>query len=251
MKNVIVKKNFIDVSILKTLNDDLLNNLKVFLEKGTHLGGKKYGHLNATIGHHAKTILKEIKKKGLLELIAEEYDLVLEEYFLTCACNINLPGSKKQHIHRDTNFDDSKIIINIPLVDVNEDNGSIEVYPGSNEVPLSFLDFLLSKNKYPPKRINTNLGDIFVRDSNLFHRGMDNLSRSPRSMVAITLSKKDIATPSEIEAPFGGGKIDFMNNWFEDNLFGKIMENIYMYFPAIRSIKRILASLIKEKNLST
>ena len=49
----------------------------------------------------------------------------------------------------------------------------------------------------------------------------------------------------------GGGKIDFMNNWFEDNLFGKIMENIYMYFPAIRSIKRILASLIKEKNLST
>ena len=41
MKNVIVKKDFIDVSILKTLNDDLLNNLKVFLEKGTHLGGKK------------------------------------------------------------------------------------------------------------------------------------------------------------------------------------------------------------------
>ena len=37
MKNLIVKKDFIDVSILKTFNDDLLNNLKVFLEKGTHV----------------------------------------------------------------------------------------------------------------------------------------------------------------------------------------------------------------------
>ena len=251
MRNIIVIKNFIDTQILRKINDDLMRGLEEFLKEEKKLGGQKYGHLNATIGHHADTVLEHISEKGLLKKIELEYDLNLEDYFLTCACNVNLPGSKKQHIHRDTNFDDSKIIINIPLVDVNEDNGSIEVYPGTNEVPLSFLDFLLSKNKYPPKRINTNLGDIFVRDSNLFHRGMDNLSNSPRSMVAITLSKKDIATPSEIEAPFGGGKIDFMNNWFEDDLFGKIIENIYMNFPAIRSIKRILASLIKEKNLST
>lgn len=251
MKEVIVKKDFIDISILKTINDDLLNNLKVFLEKGTHIGGKKYGHLNATIGHHAKTILKEIEKKGLLELIAKEYDLTLEEYFLTCACNINLPGSKKQHIHRDTNFDDSKVIINIPLITVNEKNGSIEVYPGTNKYPLSFLDFLWNKSKFPPERINTNLGDIFVRDSNLFHRGMENSGSEPRPMVALTLSKKNIASSDEISAAFGGGQIKFMNNWFENDNKGKLFEHIYMHFPVIRSIKRIVASILKDKNLST
>ena len=251
MRNLIVIKNFIDPEILQKINDDLMRCLENFLTEEKKLGGQRYGHLNATIGHHADTILGQVNEKGLLKKIEKEYDLNIEDYFLTCACNINLPGSKKQHVHRDTNFDDSKIIINIPLVDVNEDNGSIEVYPGSNGEPLSFLDFLLSKNKYPPKRINTILGDIFIRDSNLFHRGMDNLTNTPRSMVAITLSKKELATPSEIAAPFGGGKVDFMNNWFEDDLFGKITETIYMYLPVIRSIKRILASLIKDKNLST
>ena len=251
MKDLIIKRDFIDDSILKTINHDLLNNLEVFLETGQELGGQKYGHLNATIGQHAKTLLKEIKEQRLLELIAEEYDLILEEYFLTCACNINLPGSKKQHIHRDTNFDDSKIIINIPLMAVNEKNGSIEVYPGTNQTPLSFLGFLLNKSRFPPERINTNLGDIFVRDSNLFHRGMENTTSEPRLMVALTLSKKNIATSEEISAPFGGGQIQFMNNWFENDIKGKFFEHIYMYFPAIRSLKRIVASILKDKNLST
>lgn len=251
MKNIIVVKDYIDVSILKTINEDLLNNFKDFQRKEIQLGGQRYGHLNATIGHHAKKILKEIDQKGLLKRIEKEYDINLGDYFLTCACNINLPGSKKQHIHRDTNFDDSKIIINIPLIDVNEENGSIEVYPGTNEIPLSFLDFLLSRKKYPPSRVNTNLGDIFIKDSNLFHRGMENLSSRPRSMVAITFSRKDIASSIDLAAPFGGRKIEFINNWFSNDFRGRVFEHIYMHFPLLRSIRRIFASIVKDKNLST
>jgi len=251
MKSFIIKKDFIDTSILNKINDNVLSQLDIFLSSGEKLGGQTYGHLNATIGNHAKTILEAIKDKGLLELIAREYDLDLNDYFITCGCNINLPGSKKQHIHRDTNFNDSKIIINIPLVPVNEKNGSIEVFPGTNKYPLSFLDFLLKKSKFTPERINTNLGDIFIRDSNLFHRGMENLSSEPRIMIALTLSKKDIATTEEMDAPVGGEEIKFLNNWFENDTKGRFFEHIYMHLPILRSSKRIIASLIKDKNLST
>ena len=123
MKSLIIKKDFIDTSTLNKINDNVLSQLEIFLASGEKLGGQIYGHLNATIGNHAKTILEAIKHKGLLELIAREYDFDLNDYTITCGCNINLPGSKKQHIHRDTNFNDSKIIINIPLVPVNEKNG--------------------------------------------------------------------------------------------------------------------------------
>lgn len=251
MKEIIVEKNLVDPLILNNINRDLMNELKIFLSTESKLGGQKFGHLNATIGNQANLLLDQITENGLFEKIESEYNIDLKDYFLTCACNINLPGSKKQHIHRDTNFDDSKIIINIPLVEVNEDNGSIEVYQGSNEKALSFLDFVLNKRKYTRMRINTHLGDVFVRDSNLFHRGMSNSSSIPRSMVAITLSRKDSALPGEIDAVFGGGKIEFMNNWFENNLFGRISESVYMYFPLVRSLKRVIASLLKEKNLST
>ena len=251
MKSFIFKKDFIDSSILNKINDDVLSQLDIFLASGVKLGGQNYGHLNATIGSHAETILEAIQEKGLLELIAKEYDLDLKDYFITCACNINLPGSKKQHIHRDTNFNDSKIIINIPLVPVNEKNGSIEVFLGTNKYPLSFLDFLLKKSKFSSERINTNLGDIFIRDSNLFHRGMENLSLEPRPMVALTLSKKDIATTEEMDATFGGGEIEFLNNWFESDNKGRFLEHFYMHFPILRSLKRIIASIVKDKNLST
>jgi hypothetical protein len=93
--------------------------------------------------------------------------------------------------------------------------------------------------------------DIFIRDSNLFHRGMENLSLEPRPMVALTLSKKDIATTEVADAAFGGGEIELLKNWFESNTKGRFSEHIYMHFPILRSLKRIIASIVKDKNLST
>ena len=75
MKSFIFKKDFIDSSILNKINDDMLSQLDIFLASGVKLGGQNYGHLNATIGLHAEAILEAIQEKGLLELIAKEYDL--------------------------------------------------------------------------------------------------------------------------------------------------------------------------------
>ena len=104
---------------------------------------------------------------------------------------------------------------------------------------------------FSDSRLDNNLGDIFIRDSNLFHRGMKNLSSHPRSMVAITLSRKDIASSIDLSAPFGGEKVEFLNNWFTNNVGGRVLEHTYMYFPVLRSISRIFAPIIREKNLST
>ena len=54
-----------------------------------------------------------------------------------------------------------------------------------------------------------------------------------------------------MDAPLGGEEIKFLNNWFENDTKGRFFEHIYMHLPILRSSKRIIASLIKDKNQST
>ena len=72
MRNLIVIKNFIDPEILQKINDDLMRCLENFLIEEKKLGGQRYWHLNATIGHHADTILGQVNEKGLLKKIEKE-----------------------------------------------------------------------------------------------------------------------------------------------------------------------------------
>ena len=140
MEGFFIKKNIIDSEFLNKLNLEISRELDSFLEKNNYIGGLSSGHLNAYIGRdNVNKVYKELNKTKLFQEVESYFQVSLEDYHLTVGCNVNLPDSVNQHIHRDTNFNDNKILINIPCIDVNEVNGSLEVYPGTNKFPYSYL----------------------------------------------------------------------------------------------------------------
>jgi len=116
--------------------------------------------------------------------------------------NTNCPGSKRQALHIDeehlwsyTNVihPAASLVINIPLGDVSEENGSTELWPCSHLTPQS-----IALNRYddikgveqqrvlhPPIRANIQKGSVIIRDPRLWHRGMPNVTNKPRHVLAM------------------------------------------------------------------
>jgi len=249
MEGHFIKENVIDSGLLNELNLEISRELHSFLKKNNYIGGLTSGHLNAYIGkRNVDKVYKELSKTNLFQEIETFFKVDLDDYHLTVGCNVNLPNSVNQHIHRDTNFEDNKILINIPCIDVNEVNGSLEVYPGTNTYPYSYLEFLIKR--FTPVRLNSSCGDVIVRDSNLFHRGMKNNSSSARSMLCYTFTKKELINFSETDLELTN-KIEFFENWYQTSPLGKFKEFIFIYIPFIRDLKRIIFSLLKKRGTST
>lgn len=115
--------------------------------------------------------------------------------------NTNLPGSVYQAVHLDQPHLWSpaqghaappySLIVNISPMDCHAGNGAVELWPGShrvmdayegNHVPPHLLD--ARRRHSPPVRCVTRAGDVAIRDSRLWHRGVPNLSSEARHMVA-------------------------------------------------------------------
>jgi hypothetical protein len=82
------------------------------------------------------------------------------------------------------------LTINLPLVDVTEENGAIEVWPGSHldlrtggrpsiHVPEEWLADRTSV------RVPSKKGSILLRDGRMWHRGTSNSTPDPRPMIAV------------------------------------------------------------------
>ncbi len=118
--------------------------------------------------------------------------------------NTNLPGSDAQPVHTDSgNLWENleyphpayAIVVNIPVVPMNEVNGSPEIWPGTHldktmhihmdeiKIPLDLLEERRKTN--PPIQPKVELGSVLIRDMRLWHRGMKNHSDQPRPMIAL------------------------------------------------------------------
>jgi len=113
--------------------------------------------------------------------------------------NTSYPGSGVQPIHRDSQplfglehgvaHPAVTIVLNIPLCDFTEQNGSTEVWPGTHLI----VDAAAEDTKALEDRatglasIRTNVpaGSIVVRDMRVWHRGMPNNASYARTMLAI------------------------------------------------------------------
>ena len=118
--------------------------------------------------------------------------------------NTNCPGSKIQPVHVDTGqlwrglkvaHPAASLVVNIAFVDVDEHNGSIELWPGSHlDTSIAAGDATIKVDERrvearrkvsPPVRGNTKMGSMLIRDIRLWHRGMPNHSDHPRQMIAM------------------------------------------------------------------
>ena len=113
--------------------------------------------------------------------------------------NTNCPGSETQPLHRDVDHlwpnlavahPAASLVVNIGLDDINEENGSIELWPGTHLDPSfgSVIDAKMEEKRRAiatPIRANTRKGSILIRDMRLWHRGVPNHSQHPRHMIAM------------------------------------------------------------------
>ena len=113
--------------------------------------------------------------------------------------NTNTPGSTQQALHMDTghlwpNLNPShptaSVVVNIPMIDVTEEGGAIELWPGTHLIGdvSRRLDEEVEEARRqvkPPVRGTTQKGDVLIRDMRLWHRGTPNLSDRHRHMIAL------------------------------------------------------------------
>ncbi len=117
--------------------------------------------------------------------------------------NTNLPGSSLQPVHVDDGqfwpdldvaHPAARLVVNVALSDTNQDNGAIELWPGSH------LDtrMVIGRNICVPEdaaearraiaqpvRATTGKGAVLIRDMRLWHRGMPNTSTAVRYMIGM------------------------------------------------------------------
>jgi hypothetical protein len=142
--------------------------------------------------------------------------------------NTNSPGSGKQPLHRDGGHlwpglevahPTASVVVNVSPMDVSEENGSVELWPGTH------LDTSVTgrideqaeearRKVAPPVRGNAKKGSALIRDIRLWHRGVPNPSDRPRHMIAMIYNirwlqrGKPLKFGKGCEAAFEGSDLD-------------------------------------------
>ncbi len=113
------------------------------------------------------------------------------------ASDTPLPGSDYQRVHSDTRLLFSEttlslpaygLVLNVPLVDCTEENGSLEFWPGTHLMPgPSDLEALAPC--LPSRRANLTAGTGLLRDLRMWHRGTPNRSGGSRPHAALVYTR--------------------------------------------------------------
>lgn len=115
------------------------------------------------------------------------------------ASNTCISGSEYQPPHADTHqlFPGSDIkppayhvVVNIPLVDVTEENGAMEIWGGGTHLNTFGVEEIEALAPFmPSQRATMPAGSIMVRDGRMWHRGTENQSADPRPMLAMVYTR--------------------------------------------------------------
>ena len=120
--------------------------------------------------------------------------------------NTNCPNSASQELHLDAAHPDLSalvaaptfaVVMNVVPQDVDEHNGAVELWPGSQQVvvatPVPELAYQQRRATSPPIRGVLRKGDVLLRDSRVWHRGVPNLSADYRHMIGLVFVSGSVA----------------------------------------------------------
>ncbi|MXZ00408.1 phytanoyl-CoA dioxygenase family protein [Candidatus Poribacteria bacterium] len=194
----VVLENIINHEHLDILRErmDADSQILIKAEKWGGAGGLK-GHLQQGPPPYAPYIFRDI--------VANPYVVQVTKALLGPGLynnfyngNTNCPGSTTQPLHRDGDHlwsvqevahPTAEVVVNISPQDTSKENGSVEIWPGSN---LDIGERRISEEREaerrkiaPPVRGNAKKGSALIRDMRLWHRGVPNPSDEPRHMIAM------------------------------------------------------------------
>ena len=206
-------------------------------------GGTLSGHLNCFPGEAARFVWDDLVEHGIVDLVRQVRPDIVDSVRATL--NFNLPGSVAQHYHMDGLYLKDFLICNIAVVDTDLVNGAIDVLPGTNREFYKFWRYALERKYRLTTRVPLAQGDVIVRKSTLWHRGMPNNSPTPRPMMAITFGEMEDTAGD----PFlvNDGKIVFYPNWYKTSRLGQLRERTFVTAPITYSAYRFARSLYGNK----
>jgi hypothetical protein len=202
-------------------------------------GGLFSGHLNCFPGEESRFAYDAIQKHGIIDLIKMIFPKAQRPP--NVGCNLNLPKSVAQHYHADRNFVDNFMIANVAVVDTDLTNGAIDLVPGTHKKFYKYWRFAMERADRLSMRVPMRQGDVLVRNSNVWHRGMPNHTSVPRPMLAFTW--EDGGSHQSDPFAVGEGKIAFRTNWFRPNFAGRLRERTFVTAPVTYSAYRFVSSL--------
>ena len=146
-----------------------------------------------------------------------------------------------QFYHTDGPKSARKILIGVPIEDLNEIDGPTELIPGSHKQRISYWKFHLRKFLKKIKLI-LNKGDIFIRESYIWHKGTKNKSKKLRIVILFILSEK---SPNYIKQDILDS-IKFGDNMFKVSIKDKIRELLVFIYHFL-FLYKLLYHLLKNK----
>lgn len=205
-------------------------------------GGLLSGHLNCFPGESARFAYDTLQERGIIDLLKQLHPSVAR--MPNVGCNFNLPRSHTQHYHIDRPFTREFMIANVAVVDTVIENGAIELIPGTHRRFYRYTRFVLERRHRDGIRVPMKQGDVLIRSSNVWHRGMTNLTSVPRPMLAMTWEDGGSNNPDPFSAD--GGKIRFLPNWFKPTRVGRLREQLFVKVPITYSALRFARSLVDK-----
>ena len=200
-------------------------------------GGTLSGHLNCFPGAASRFVYERLLNSGIVEIVRGLSCSALRAPNI--GCNLNLPHSHAQNEHVDGYASLPFLVVNVAAVDTNVDNGAMEILRGTHRSEYKYWQILLER----PQRLRVNLrqGDVVIRTSTLWHRGMPNPSLKPRPMLAFTWEDggSSLADPYAVH----GGRIAFLPNRYRTDLSGRIREHAFVALPRLGMAYRVVRSL--------
>jgi ectoine hydroxylase-related dioxygenase (phytanoyl-CoA dioxygenase family) len=186
----------------QTLPPELVNRMQVHFEsllgkreaaEGSNRGPRRYQMYLPWEAPFSDPLLYENEEAlAILEtLLGSDCALV---YF---ASDTPLPGSEHQRVHADTRqlFPETSLVppvygavLNVPLVDCTEENGSLEFWPRTHLLT-GPVDLERLERGTESRRANLKAGSFLLRDLRMWHRGTPNRSSRPRPHLALVYTR--------------------------------------------------------------
>ncbi len=203
-------------------------------------GGMISGHLNCFPGAQSRFVYERLCDYGLIDLIRTISPAAVR--IPNVGCNMNLPGSSPQNYHIDGYAAQAFVVTNIAAVDTTIENGAMEASPYTHHRDYKYWQFVVERPR--SIRIEMKQGDVLIRSSALWHRGMPNLSDTARPMLALTWE----GGGSPLDEPYQAydGKIRFFPNRYQTDLPGMLKERAFVAVPALGSSYRFVRSLFEH-----
>ncbi|HYQ02639.1 MAG TPA: phytanoyl-CoA dioxygenase family protein [Polyangiaceae bacterium] len=200
-------------------------------------GGTVSGHLNCFPGAESRFVYEQLQHSGIADLVRTLSAVPLRAPNI--GCNLNLPGSAPQNEHIDGYPNQRFLIVNVAAVDTNLDNGAMEILRATHRTDSKYWQILLDR----PRRLRLSVrqGDVIIRTSTLWHRGMPNRTDRPRPMLAFTW--EDGGSVREDPYDIHEGRITFLPNRYDTDLKSRIRERALVALPALGAAYRAARSL--------